>query len=130
MDDEKERFETSALDKLQGVWTSVGHSGSTSWIIEGRTVKIYEAVGEKSNLDKGPVWEYGFLSEAHIQSIEEDKDKSWERGEFLIRLDDRDGYYIYEESEYGINLHNHFSPEEYSASSSMFKDETKTPEDF
>lgn len=131
LDDEKEKFEASALDKLQGVWISAGHSGSTVWVITGKQVKIYNAIFG----DAGPTGEYELQETRRVESIEEDV-KQWE-GDFLVRIGFGDGYYVYREGEdvyiegeYCEILNNHWDPDGYSGSSSMVKDKSKSRSDF
>ena len=106
------------MEKIQGTWISVGQSGSVKWEIEGQRVKIYNALWTEDYSE--PTGEFESAGETVIKSLEEDTGP-W-GGEFLIRLADREGYYVYVEADDGTPvLENHWDPDGYSGSSSMQK---------
>lgn len=119
-------FEETCLEKIQGIWTSWGHTNSESWIIEGRTIHFYMAIWAEDM--SGPTDEYEFRGSSDIESVEKYTGKH--EGEFIIHLKDSDWYYIYIEREDSINLECHLDDDFYSGTDSMFKDDSKSVDMF
>ena len=125
--DTKEAEIDDHLEKLQGVWTSGGSSGSISWVIEGRNVRQYENMPNANG--EGFSGVYALTEEMEIESVDPDTGR-WS-GLFLVRLKNIETYYAYVDDASGlILLECHWDPDGYSVSGSMYKDDTKRAEDF
>ena len=119
-------FEETCLEKMQGVWTSWGHSQSESWVIDGRTIHEYMAIWAEDM--SGPTDEYEYVTSYDISSVDRDLGKI--EGEFAIRIKDSTTFYVYTETDDRIELACHWDNDGYSGTDSMFKDDSKSVDMF
>ena len=119
-------FEETCLERIQGVWTSWGHSQSESWVIDGLTIHEYMAIWAEDM--SGPTDEYEYVTSYDISSVDRDLGKL--EGEFAIRIKDSTTFYVYTETDDRIELACHWDNDGYSGTDSMFKDDSKSVDMF
>ena len=103
-------FEEKCLEKIQGIWTSWGHSQSESWVIDGRTIHEYMALWAEDM--SGPTDTFEYVTSYDIASVDRDLGKL--EGEFAIRIKDSTTFYVYTETDDRIELACHWDNDGYS----------------